>query len=331
MDRYPQPPHLPVVVMSNRTPTAMSHPVRLMRGLYTDLDLSALKSWQVRRELSLARCTAAPWRFRSARCLSHESAALVHGLTVRAQEPDVSIVVRSRPSPTTQRLPAVAGGRQDVRVRRRMLSVPEEDITVVSGLAVTNLLRTAVDCAFDLPAHESVCVIDSALRALTRPDRYRRLSSDRRVAVAVRALQAAVEAQPGRRGARRARAVVAIASAWAESPGESVLRWFVSALGLPAPVPQMGIEVEETMEVFFPDLAWPEAHAYLEFDGELKYRDERSLWREKRRRDALARMGWRCLHVTWADLRDQRGLRTRLLALLPPGTSGGGRVRDLWR
>lgn len=281
MERYPQSPGLPIVVSADRVPTAMTNPVRLMRGLYTDCDLTAVKPWQVRRGISLDRCAAVPMQVPSARCLSHESTALVHGLAVRAQEPDVSLVMRSRSNPTTQVLPPVQVGRADVRMRRRLLSVPEDDITVVSEFAVTTLLRTAVDCAFDLPAHESVCVVDSALRALTGPERYHRVSSDERASKAVQVLRAAIDAQPGRRGLRRARAVAAIASAWAESPGESVLRWFVAAVGLPAPVPQMGIEVKDTAEVFFPDLTWPQARSYLEFDGELKYRDEESLWREK--------------------------------------------------
>lgn len=331
MERYPQPPSLPIVVSADRPPATMAHPVRLMRGVYTDHDLASVKPWKARHEVSLARCVAASQHVPSARCLSHESAALIHGLVVRAQEPDVSLVVRARPSRTVQPLPPVRVGRQDVRVRRRLLSVGEEDITVVGGLAVTTLLRTAVDCAFDLPARESVCVIDSALRALARPERYRRLISEQRAAEAGCALRRAVEAQPRRRGMRRARAVAAIASAWAESPGESVLRWFVTALGLPAPVPQMAIQVQDSVDVFFPDLAWPRARAYLEFDGELKYRDEQSLWREKRRRDLLSRMGWRGLHVTWADLRDERGLRTRLLELLPSEAASPRPVADLWR
>lgn len=331
MERYPQPPSLPLVVRADRPPTAMARPVRLMRGIYTDHDLTSLKPWEARHELSLARCVAAALRAPSARCLSHESAALVHGLAVHAQEPDVSLVVRSRPSRTVQPLAPVRVGRQDVRVRRRLLSVGEEDMTVVGGLTVTTLLRTAVDCAFDLPACESVCVVDSALRALARPERYRRASSEQRAAEAGRALRRAVEAQPGRRGMRRARAVADLASAWAESPGESVLRWFVAALGLTVPVAQMAVEVEGSSDVFFPDLAWPHARTYLEFDGELKYRDERSLWREKRRRDTLSRMGWRGLHVTWADLRDERGLRMRLLELLPSEAAVLRPVADLWR
>lgn len=331
MERYPQPPSLPLVVRADRPPTTMTHPVRVMRGIYTDQDLASVKPWEARHEVSLARCVAASQHVPSARCLSHESAALIHGLVVRAQEPDVSLVVRARPSRTVQPLPPVQVGRQDVRVRRRLLSVGEEDITVVGGLAVTTLLRTALDCAFDLPARESVCVVDSALRALARPERYRRLISEQRAAEVGRALRRAVEAQPGRRGMRRARAVVAMASAWAESPGESVLRWFVTALGLAVPVLQMAVEVEGSPDVFFPDLAWPSTRTYLEFDGELKYRDERSLWREKRRRDTLSRMGWRGLHVTWADLRDERGLRTRLLELLPPAAGTLRPVGDLWR
>lgn len=331
MERYPQPPSLPLVVRADRPPTAMAHPVRLMRGVYTDHDLASVKPWEARRELSLARCVAASLRVPSAKCLSHESAALIHGLVVRAQEPDISLVVRARPKHTVQPVPSVSVGRQDVRIRRRFLTVEEEDITVVGGLAVTTLLRTALDCAFDLPARESVCVVDSALRALARPERYRRATSEQRVAEVGRALRRAVEAQPGRRGMRRARAVVAMASAWAESPGESVLRWFVTALGLAVPVPQVPVELEDSPDLFFPDLAWPSARTYLEFDGELKYRDERSLWREKRRRDLLARMGWRGLHVTWADLRDERGLRMRLLELVPSEAGTLRPVADLWR
>ena len=128
-------------------------------------------------------------------------------------------------------------------------------------------------------------------------------------------LRRAIDDRAGQPGTRRARAVVNIASPLAESPGESVLRWLVAALGLPMPQLQMGIEVDGWL--WFPDLSWPDVRIYLEFDGELKYQDREDLWREKRRRDALAAAGWRCLHVTWADLRNPSHLRAAILDLFP--------------
>ena len=96
-------------------------------------------------------------------------------------------------------------------LRRRRLTLPQKDITTVSGLPVSTLMRTTVDCAFDLPAYDSVCVVESALRAIARPSRYQYAQSSRRVEVARHQLQATIAAQGPRAGARRARAVVAMA------------------------------------------------------------------------------------------------------------------------
>ena len=235
MEPYPEPPQLPPVVASAGPPAAMHNPVRVLRGVYADIGAQDLPRWEADERLSLARCAAACRRVESARCLSHESAALVHGLWLREHEPDVSVVVPSRPHHPHQKLPLPPGARRPAYLRRRRLTLTQEDITIVSGLPVSTLMRTTVDCAFDLPAHDSICVVESALRAAARPSRYQYSQSDRRVEAARSQLQAAVIAQGRRAGARRARAVVAMASPFAESPGESLLHWFVHALGLPAP------------------------------------------------------------------------------------------------
>ena len=203
-------------------------------------------------------------------------------------------------------------------LRRRSLRMPDDDITTVSGLPVTTVLRTVLDCAFDVPPSESICIADSALRALVRPTRDQRTASEHRAATIRRRLQDELEAMAGRSGARRARAVIAIASPFAESPGESIMRCFVTALGLPAPVLQPGVEDGIEVVVYFPDLAWPALKIYLEFDGRLKYESDADLWREKKRRDALARLGWRGEHVTWDDLRNPARLCAKILALFPP-------------
>ena len=59
-------------------------------------------------------------------------------------------------------------------LRRSLVAPAESEIHVVSGLLVTTPLRTALDCAFDLPVRESLPVIDAALRLVRRPDRFTR-------------------------------------------------------------------------------------------------------------------------------------------------------------
>lgn len=172
MEPYPEPPQLPPVVASAGPPAAMRNPVRVLRGVYADIGAQNLPRWEADERLSLARCAAACQRVESARCLSHESAALVHGLWLREHEPDVSVVVPSRPHHPHQKLPLPPGARRPAYLRRRRLTLTQEDITIVSGLPVSTLMRTTVDCAFDLPAHDSICVVESALRAAARPSRY---------------------------------------------------------------------------------------------------------------------------------------------------------------
>ncbi|QPL06730.1 hypothetical protein ID810_11990 [Actinomyces respiraculi] len=295
----------------------MDHPIRLGRGLFADLDPTGLSPWESSRRLSLARCSAAVLRVPSARCLSHEAAALVHGLAVARAEPDISLILPTWPSRSSVPLPTAPGGGPQVQLRRRTLRISAEDITVVDGLPVTTVLRTAVDCAFDLPAQEAICVVDAALRRICQPDRRRPDEAARLTQVLRHRLTTMIAACGRRRGARRARAVASIASPLSESPGESVLRCFVAALGLPTPQLQHGIVLEEGRTVF-PDLAWPEVLVSLEFDGRLKYTSPEALWREKQRRDALNRLGWRCEHVTWGDLQDLGSLRSRIFRLFPP-------------
>ena len=63
----------------------------------------------------------------------------------------------------------------------------------------------------------------------------------------------------------------------------------------------------------------------------MKYESDADLWREKKRRDALARLGWRGEHVTWDDLRNPARLCAKILALFPPEIVHRARlVPELW-
>ena len=104
-----------------------------------------------------------------------------------------------------------------------------------------------------------------------------------------------------RRGIKRARAIVEQASARAESPLESALRWVILQAGLPAPVLQM--PVRGSHGSYRVDLAWPGHRIFVEADGLLKYvgQDGRALAQEKIREDDLRRLGT-VLRFIWVDV-----------------------------
>lgn len=344
MDTVPEPPALPDLELASARrlsrAAGASRGVRIARGVRLR-PRPRQQVWFHKRDVGLARCVAALNLVPSAVALTHEAAALVHGLWMWDPEPDVRLAVPSRPKLSYRPLEPIAyasdGRPQESAqgrrrgIRRRRSSLDDSEITMVNGLPVTTLMRTAVDCAFDLPARESVCVVDSAMRALCRPDRFRPEVGAARWRRARVDLLAAVEAQGPRRGAVRARAVAAMANPYAESPGESALRRLVVALGLPQPQLQHPIDVGTGLVEFFLDLAWPHLRFAVEFDGRAKYERNGDLWSEKQRQDAVSRLGWSFERVSWDDLRAESTLAGRLLNRFPDDVvRGAKRVRGLW-
>lgn len=294
-----------------------------------------LSEWERRRETTLARCAAAVHACPSAVALTHESAAVLHGLSTPRLEPDIRLAVPSRPR-RPRRPFAVAGTpgegtrrrRREVSLIRSGRALDAADIEVVLGLPVTSLERTIVDCAMDLPVRESVIVVDSGLRRLCEPDRW--TGSCRYDPQVVRsALLARLEAVPARRGVRRARAAISLGSPWAESPGESVLRWALAADGLPAPVLQHEVRVDDGMRRYFIDLAWPAAAVAVEFDGYSKYTGSDDLRSEKYREMRLAQAGWTVLRFDWHDLRSPEHVAGRVRQALRTSVRENPAPRDL--
>lgn len=284
--------------------------------------------WQQRLDVSLARCEGAWRRSPRAIALRAQSAALVQGLWLQDREPDVHVLVRSAPHPSAVVLPqavftdplsgARVPGRARVCLRRRRGTLPEEDLIVVGNVVTTSPMRTAIDCAFDMPARESLPIVDAAMRVLVEPDRSRPEQTQARWRQVRAELLRRVEAEGRRNGAVRARAVAAIASPYSESPGESVLRWQVHALGLPEPVLQHRVVVDETGRSYFLDLAWPALRIAFEYDGRAKYDALVSAWDEKRRQDEITGAGgWWFRRFTSEDLRVPGALERAVLSAFP--------------
>lgn len=254
------------------------------------------------RGAELARIAAVHRRLIAPHVFSHASAALVWGLPRWRSSPVVHVYQASRP-----------GSRRDPRVQRHLATILPADVTEVAGLPVTSVARTAFDCARTMPPLPALVVADAALRAGAAPDDLDRLTAGTPVGA----------------GVARARGVLALADAGAESAQESALRFVLLRAGLPQP--QTQVRVETHLGHFWADLGWTEWRVLIEYDGRPKYADPEALIREKRRHDALVEAGWRVLRVTREDLRAPDLLVVRVLRLLPPGVALTRRPHLAWR
>lgn len=138
-----------------------------------------------------------------------------------------------------------------------------------------------------------------------------------------------IEADGGRHGIRRARKILAAASPWSDSPAESLVRWLVLALGLPAP--ELQHPVESRRGTRYLDLSWPDLRIVLEVDGRMKYQAPQGIYDEKLRQDDIHAQGWTMMRIPTEDLRDLCALAGRILALFPAPVLAGLRPDPLLR
>lgn len=260
--------------------------VRVRPGAYLDADDPRRRS-AVERHRLLVEATL-PLLGPGA-VVSGPSAAVLHDLPLWGVSLRRVHVTRDR----------AGGGRSTARLRLSAAPLPDGDVTTVGRIPVTTVARTVVDMARTAPFETAVTVADAAL--------FRELCTEADLA------DAAGRAT-GRRGAGRARAVVAFADGRADGPGESRSRVRMRALGVAAPVLQHVVRDRSDRFVGQVDFWWPEHGIVGEFDGMEKYgRSLRpgetvaeAVLREKRREDALrAQPEVRTVvRWTWPDIDD---------------------------
>ncbi|MFJ3385851.1 MULTISPECIES: hypothetical protein [unclassified Curtobacterium] len=183
--------------------------------------------------------------------------------------------------------------------------VPET--VAIDGYVVTSLAVTGVDVALREHPWRAIVVLDAILRRGIDRDQLRR--------------ELSMRGAP--RARRRARELIGMADASADSPGESITRWGAHVLGAPSPQPQREFPNEwggaDRVDFWFPG-----SGTIVEFDGAAKYRDpryrngrsaEEVVVQEKRREDRLR--GHHEVHgfarVTWSDAMPAGQLPRRLL------------------
>jgi len=216
--------------------------VRLLRGVYYPAD-----AWEREtpreRHLTIARAVVL---LRSRRIVfSHRTAAVVWGLPLLGDPPESVHAVSRR----------AGGGRSDDRLVRHCTDIPPQTATI-DGLEVTELGRTAIDIARSSRFGEAVMIADAVL---TR-------------GVGVHELARELP-EPGARGVKRAREVVAFADARSGSPLESLSRASIFEAGLSAP--ELQHEFRDSDGRMVVDFWWPRYGVVGEFDGKVKYLDER--------------------------------------------------------
>ena len=186
------------------------------------------------------------------------------------------------------------------------------------GVPVTTAPRTAVDLARIGTALDGLVACDWLLAdSAGRHGRDGMQKMRNRLAEAIKDCS-------GLRGVNRARAALASASGSSESVSESIALHRLKELGIGDIRQQIVIRDNEDSvigRVDFLVVAADNTPVVIEVDGAVKYSGYHSvesadadnpLFREKKREDAIRRMGYRVVRLVWADLWDSSRLRARL-------------------
>lgn len=223
---------------------------------------------------------------------SHLSAARLHRLDL--WEPDQLIHL------VLPRSVAERGHRPEVRIHVGRLD--PNDRWEISGLPVTRLENTLIDCARYVRRGQAQILMDHGLR----------LGADRG------RLEELVALAGGKRGILTARAALELGSPLSESPGESLLLYLVS--NMPFPLPTQQLAVMTRLGRYRIDFGWADIRRGMEFDGKGKYfkfePTDEAVFKERQREKAMMEEGWRFLRVEWRDLFREAELQARIARFL---------------
>jgi hypothetical protein len=250
--------------------------VRIGWGYYATADLAELIPALPGGRLFLPAAAAVAGLGPGA-AVSHQTAALLHGLSLLGPPPDVLTITR----------PPGAGSRSGKPgVRVHSAALPAEHVGGRLGVPVTTVPRTVIDLARALDFRAGVVVADSALQ--------QKLTSTKELA-------AVIAACPRWRGVRTATQVVGFADGRAESPLESLARVAFHDCGLPPPELQAVVTAAGEF-IARVDFMWKQFQTVAEADGAAKYQDKSRASYEFRRDARLRDAGLEVVHFTWKDI-----------------------------
>ena len=287
--------------------------VRVRRGIFAigeEWEAASPEQRIVARGRALTDASAEP------PTLSHETAAACHGLALYSPDP-------RRVHAT---IPVGRPGAAEGVVRHRG-DVADDEIVEMGGLRFTSLTRTVADMARTATFEQAVTVADAALRSLflSTTNQY---DSDGAAQFCAKALTIA---RRSAHGISRADRVLRFADGRAQLPGESLSRIRLAELGFRAPRLQVAVTAPNGRSAYFVDFALDDVGAIGEFDGRMKYIDDRLLIdrtadevfeREKEREDWIRGVTGRIVvRWGWPHIASAETLGSRLSAFgLRPAT-----------
>lgn len=221
-------------------------------------------------------------------CLSHVTAAQLHGLPLPWFDDEIVTVHLTRP----------AGSRQSRRrhVTGHSRHLPAEDIMPMDGVPVTTPARTFLDLATILTLDQLVAVADFLICEHDRP-----FEAPKVAIVPAATLRSYVEGKHHLRGLAKARAAVELMRVGVDSPPETRLRLILQRAGLPVFLTNYAIPGDPEV---WPDLACEEYKTCSEYEGEIHKTTQKQLF-DRTRDQRTADRGWLQLKVYKADM--QRG------------------------
>lgn len=264
--------------------------VHVWRGVYAVRALwDSLDEYRGR---PLLRVRAASLNMSMPHVISHDSAALLHGIRLLDEPPRWVHITRF----------GVHGSRTKNGVKHHKAPYEPGQIVFVDGLPTLDVPRTAVDVCREHGGRAGLVACDSALQ----------LVKDRSL------LWAAVAPMRSWRHVTTVRACIEQADPGAESVAETLGRKLATELGLGPVETQFGLR-DGGRE------AWCDLRIgrhLIEIDGHKKYRvvadgglatssADEVLWREKRRQDWVCGFKLGMSRVTWADLQPDRWEATK--------------------
>jgi Protein of unknown function (DUF559) len=254
--------------------------LRIGWGYYATADLAELIPALPAGRLLLSAAAAAASLGPGA-VVSHQTAALLHGLSMLGPPPVVLAMTR----------PPGAGSRSGKPgVRVHCAALPAGHVGGRLAVPVTTVPRTVIDLARVLDFRAGVVVADSALQ--------QKLTSKKELA----AVLAACPRWPGIRAAAQ---VVKFADGLAESPLESLARVLFAERGLPPP--ELQVEIKDSEFIGRVDFLWRKFRTIAEVDGAGKYDDRDLAMRQLRRDKRLREAGYEVVHFDWKEINGDPG------------------------
>lgn len=268
---------------------------RLRRGYYVARSVYDAAGTRGRTELEATALARAVGRDA---VLSHETAAILHGLAVLDRATAVSLgdPDAGEGSPALLHLtrPTLRSSRTEAGVHHHDAELPATDVVTLGRLSVTSLARTALDVSRGSTFRQAVVALDSAYR----------------LGATVEQVSDVLQRCRSWPGARVASLAVASADPASGSPGESLLRVLFAEQGLPAPATQVPFRDDEGL-IGVADFYFEEHSTVGEFDGLVKYgargdmdseQMRAALVKEKLREDRFRGAGLEVVRTTWPDL-----------------------------